>query len=151
MNKNLCYWGNLTFISTGPIQPLLYTELNTNFIFHTRRSVYQKLVHIKKRTLIILLETFFNNVSISWNIRKHYLLYFHINLSVQERELDNVCSSTSDVMSVDPLRPSKCITKQNPNDTICWPLTPRIVPTTECHAAYMTFVLVYWEFCPSGI
>jgi len=44
----------------------------------------------------------------------------YINLSVQERELDIVYSSTSDLlMAVDPLRPSKCITKQNPNDMIC--------------------------------
>lgn len=44
----------------------------------------------------------------------------YINLNVQERELDNVRSSTFDLlMAVDPLRLLKCITKQNPNDTIC--------------------------------
>jgi len=44
----------------------------------------------------------------------------YVNLNVQERELDNVCSFTSDLlMVVDPLGPSQCITKQNPNDTIC--------------------------------
>jgi len=39
---------------------------------------------------------------------------------MQNRELDIVCSSTSDLrMAVEPFRPSECITKQNPNDTIC--------------------------------
>ena len=165
------------------------------FDFHTHWSNTTSAVHRTKHKLhipykqISLSETgtyntknsnnftwnFFNNVNISWNIRKHYLLYFHmleyINLNMQERELDNVCRSTSDLMAADPLRPSKCITKQNPNDTICWPVTPRIVPcwpvtprivphwpvtprivpTAECHAAYMAFVAVYREFHPSGI